>query len=126
MRHFHLLAAEGDVDLAVLVDDRHFGPRLQPQSVPLGWVAQFAVWIAAAACDKPGEGDAPGGLVGGIVAQVKAPADLVADVGIGAVDGLLVDADDVAALDRQGMARSAAKSFSGTWVAPANWGALSM
>ena len=70
--------------------------------MPLGWVAQFAVWIAAAARDESGEGDAPGGLVGGIVAQVKAPADLVADVGIGAVDGLLVDADDVAALDRQG------------------------
>ena len=91
---------KGDVDLVALVYRGHMCTGRKPESVPLGRIAQLILWVASTAGDEGGKGDAPGGLVAGVVTQIETPANLVTVVGIGAVNSLFVHEDHIAAKDR--------------------------
>src|SRR6266487_3854477 len=58
-----------------------------PAARPFHGIAQLCFWVVAAAGDEAREGAAAGGLADRVVAQVEAPADVVAMVGVGGVDG---------------------------------------
>ena len=77
-------------------------PGVAPEPGPGLGVAQFTVGVASVACHESGELRAAGGLAGRVVAQVEAPAYLVADVGRRAVDGVLVHQDHVGGTGRDG------------------------
>ena len=69
-----------------------------PELFPRHWIAQDAFRVSSAAGDKAGEEVAARGLANWIVAQVKAPAHVVAGVGQRAVDGVLSEEKHVAGL----------------------------
>lgn len=71
-----------------------------PELFPHRWIAQDAFWVRSTAGDKAGEDIATGGLADGIVAQVEAPAHVVAVVGQRAVDGVAGEEEHVAGLHR--------------------------
>ena len=69
-----------------------------PELLPRRCIAQDAFWISSTTGDKAGEEVAARGLADWIVAQVEAPAYVVAVVGQRAVDGVLSEEKHVAGL----------------------------
>src|SRR5437763_5842240 len=64
---------------------RHPCPGIHPELLPDRWVAQLGLGIASAARDEPGKLGAARRLAGRVIAQVHAPAHVLAVVRQGAV-----------------------------------------